>query len=77
MPVHKKATETAAKIIAQLRLPIEHAGRRFQIAASVGVASINDCEASELFRRADLALYAAKAGGRNTFRVFNAANMRD
>jgi diguanylate cyclase (GGDEF)-like protein len=75
-PHHSQAAEIAATIIAQINRPIEHAGRHFQVSASVGVAAIDDCQGSELFRRADTALYAAKAGGRKTFRVFNAAHMR-
>ncbi len=75
-PHHSQAAEIAAKIIAEMKRPIEHNGRSFQIGASVGVAAIDDCKAPELFRRADTALYAAKAGGRRTFRVFDASRMR-
>ena len=67
------APQLAARIVAALNRPIDRGGRRHDIGASVGVAAIDGCPAPEVFRRADAALYAAKAGGRNTFRVFNAA----
>lgn len=75
-PRKSEAIEVAAKIVATVRHPIEHGGRQFYIGASVGVATIDSCTPLELFRRADTALYAAKAGGRDTFRVFDAARMR-
>ncbi len=41
------------------------------LTVSVGVAQLGDLDldGSALFRRADAALYAAKAGGRNQFRA--------
>jgi GGDEF domain-containing protein len=61
------------RINAALGCPIEHGGRRLQVSASVGIAygqtgSGADVPA-ELFARADAALYAAKAAGRNTVRI--------
>lgn len=53
--------------------PFLRGGLRIALAASVGVAHQSSGSAEELFRRADLALYAAKAAGRNTSRVYLAA----
>lgn len=75
-PRNSEATELAAKIIVTMDRPIEYRGRRYKIGASVGVAATGGCQPSELFKRADMALYAAKAGGRKTFRVFDTARMR-
>ena len=46
-----------------------------QSSVSVGVALIDRLSGSrdELFKQADLAMYQAKAGGRNTLRFFNPA----
>jgi len=54
-------------LIADLRRPVAWQGGGLPMSASVGVAAGED--AGGLFARADAALYAAKAAGRNTFRV--------
>ncbi len=43
-----------------------------QVSASIGLAvgPARSCDAGELMRRADIALYAAKAGGRDGYRTF-------
>lgn len=64
--------ETIAKrIVATIGQPIQRAGRSFKIGASVGIAHIDAHTISELFTQADAALYAAKAAGRTTYRVFH------
>ncbi|MGQ3031294.1 MAG: diguanylate cyclase domain-containing protein [Ferrovibrionaceae bacterium] len=60
----------AAAIIAGLSRPLDIDGRRLTMGASVGIAQADGCSASDLFVRADAALYAAKAAGRNTARAF-------
>jgi len=72
-PHDKDAPVLASRIVTALKQPIEREGRRYSIGASVGVAALGRCTASEAFRRADTALYAAKGSGRGTYRVFNAA----
>lgn len=73
-PTDKMAVGTLGRrISAELGCPFEHGGRQLRIGASVGIAyweassGIND--PSELFARADAALYAAKVAGRNTVRI--------
>ncbi|MGH6681325.1 MAG: diguanylate cyclase domain-containing protein [Bradyrhizobium sp.] len=61
----------AAKIVQVMSQPIDCHGWRFKIGASVGIAIAGGCSAGELFQRADAALYAAKSGGRNTFRCYD------
>ncbi|MBB4003347.1 diguanylate cyclase domain-containing protein [Aurantimonas endophytica] len=60
----------AEAIVGSLGRPIECGDRMMAIGASIGIARTRGCNASELFIRADMALYAAKASGRNTYRMF-------
>lgn len=73
-PTERASVEAlAAAIIEALRPPVEWGGNSFQISASIGVAlngGTGSCDPVELFTQADIALYAAKAAGKNTFRSF-------
>lgn len=69
-PHDSGARQLAARIIAVLSQPIHREGKSYIIGASIGIAAIDGCLAPEVFRNADSALYAAKAAGRKTFRVF-------
>jgi len=66
----------ARQIIAAMGRPIRSGCHRFQIGASVGLAAIQDCRWDVAIKRADTALYAAKAAGRSTFRWFDPVTMR-
>ena len=50
--------------------PVSIKGRSLEFGASVGGALLADCGPSDLFSRADAALYTAKAAGRNTYSLF-------
>jgi diguanylate cyclase (GGDEF)-like protein len=73
--VDEPAAEAFAdRVLEELRHPIRSGEHSFQLGASVGIAIprvIAPCSAAELFTYADIALYAAKANGKNTFRVFD------
>ncbi len=65
--------DLAERILDAVRRPILWQDQSFQLGASIGVdlAEISaGRDPSELFTRADIALYAAKLGGRNTVRRF-------
>ncbi|AXU20805.1 GGDEF domain-containing protein (plasmid) [Novosphingobium sp. THN1] len=63
----------ATNIIAALSQPYSVNGSRCIIGASCGIAiaPVDGCEAEELIRNVDLALYAAKAAGKGRFTFFS------
>ncbi|MFN8224488.1 MAG: EAL domain-containing protein [Gaiellales bacterium] len=64
----------AAAVLGAFDLPIVAAGRQFDIRASVGLArSEPNSDAESLIRRADLAMYAAKARGKGRLEVYTEA----
>ena len=72
-----------AKMLAQrlakaLEKPFEIDGHRIDISASIGIAMApkDGLDADQLLKKADMALYAAKNGGRGSHRFF-AAEMED
>lgn len=62
----------AERIFAQLREPVSHNERLLECAASIGASFIprDGKLRSEIMKTADIALYAAKAGGRAQLRIF-------
>ena len=68
----KVALDIAQRIIDVLREPIVVAAKELTITASVGITYGEvGTNADELLRNADLAMYAAKASGKNCRRVFS------
>ena len=67
---HRTAVDLAARIVDGVGRPITCGDRSFRVGASVGIARGGAAVPSTLFTQADAALYAAKAAGRNTFRIF-------
>ncbi|WP_218190349.1 EAL domain-containing protein [Pseudomonas sp. CC6-YY-74] len=63
----------ASKLIQVLAEPYVLQGRSHTSSASIGIALFSEAQGTldELFKRADLAVYKAKAAGRNTLRFFN------
>jgi diguanylate cyclase (GGDEF)-like protein/PAS domain S-box-containing protein len=71
----REAQHVAQKILNRLNEPYTLDNRQQQGSVSIGVALV-DAQApsrEELFKQADLAMYQAKAAGRNTVRFFNPA----
>jgi diguanylate cyclase (GGDEF)-like protein len=60
----------AATIVATIGRPLTRDGQTLALGASVGIAHNRGGMPEDLFRQADIALYAAKAAGRNTSRAF-------
>ncbi|WP_127501467.1 putative bifunctional diguanylate cyclase/phosphodiesterase [Actinoplanes solisilvae] len=67
------ATATAERIVDQLGRPFRMGGNNTAISASIGIALANADALSvdDLLRRADMAMYEAKAGGRSQYTIFN------
>lgn len=60
----------AQKILEAMRVPVDADGAPVTVTTSIGVALFDGAaDAAALARRADEALYEAKAAGRNTYRV--------
>jgi diguanylate cyclase (GGDEF)-like protein len=66
---HIDAEAVARLIVKSVGEPFVWNGRILEVGASVGIAR-DGHSGSELLRRADIALYAAKSAGRNTFRIY-------
>ncbi|KQT46751.1 hypothetical protein ASG52_13690 [Methylobacterium sp. Leaf456] len=68
------AGSVCERIIGVVNEPIVLDGVAIDIGMSVGAAVVSgeDADPEEVFKRADTALYQAKAAGRNTFRLFEA-----
>lgn len=68
-----EALVTAERIVAALGEPILVAGRAVTVGLSIGVnlSTPADERVDEILRRADLALYRAKANGKGGFAVFD------
>ncbi|MDI3243212.1 EAL domain-containing protein [Arthrobacter sp. AL08] len=64
----------ARRIVDKLNTPVFVAGKEMRLSASLGISSSGDGrnEASEMLRQADIALYAAKAAGKNQAVRFHA-----
>ena len=73
----EEVEQVAAKIYDQLRQPIDHGGRLMGCSASIGASLIprDGRSRSDIMKAADIALYAAKTGGRAQLRVFEPGMM--
>lgn len=73
---HDEVEEVARRIVNMLSRPFNLSAGEAHVSASVGVAIYpeNGQSLAELVASADAALYAAKEGGRNTYRMLAAGN---
>jgi EAL domain-containing protein (putative c-di-GMP-specific phosphodiesterase class I) len=55
--------ELAGRLHTTIRLPILAGGRDLLVGVSIGIAGAGAADGGEILRRADVAMYAAKAGG--------------
>lgn len=71
----RDTTELASRIVDAVGKPFSIDGSRIDIGASVGIAHApsDAADRDELHRKADVALYRAKAAGRGTWRCFDPA----
>jgi diguanylate cyclase (GGDEF)-like protein/PAS domain S-box-containing protein len=69
----RQAELVAEKILARLNAPYELVGRQHNSSPSIGITLFSGGElgSDELLKRADVAMYQAKAAGRNTLRFFD------
>jgi len=69
----RQAELVAEKIITRLNAPYELVGRQHNSSPSIGITLFSGTAlgADELLKRADVAMYQAKAAGRNTLRFFD------
>jgi diguanylate cyclase (GGDEF)-like protein/PAS domain S-box-containing protein len=72
-----KAISTGNRILTELSRSFDISGRHHVASASIGVVVFDGARqrADEIMKRADLAMYQAKAAGRNGLALFDAANM--
>jgi len=69
------AEQVARRIVGRLRAPVTVGGKSIVVAGSVGIAAASTAETSaeDLLRNADLAMYEAKAKGKNRVEQFKPA----
>jgi diguanylate cyclase (GGDEF)-like protein len=71
----ESATATANRLLEAVSAPYAFDDHRLDISTSIGIALAPEhgTDVDQLIKSADLALYKAKVGGRNTHRIFEAA----
>jgi diguanylate cyclase (GGDEF)-like protein len=70
----EQAADFAIRVLKALNAPIVVSGRTIHISASIGIASstLVECSSSELFRRADIAMYHSKNTGKGRVTHYDA-----
>lgn len=66
------AAQIAEKVLARFATPRVIDGIEIQVALSIGIAVYpdNGCDADTMMRNADIAMYATKANGRNSYQFY-------
>ncbi len=75
----RRATEYADRVLAALGKECDTGNERFPMSASVGIVLYPEhgSTADEVLKNADIAMYAAKAGGRNCWRIYDPCMQQD
>ena len=75
----RRATEYADRVLTALGKDCETGNERFPMSASVGIVLYPDHGSTpdEVLKNADIAMYAAKAGGRNCWRMYDPCMQQD
>jgi diguanylate cyclase (GGDEF)-like protein len=68
-----RVDEIGQRLLAAIQQPIEFMGESLSVSASIGIAPLGSAEADELLKRADAAMYEAKAAGGGGWRQFGPA----
>ena len=69
------AVQVAEKVLGQFVAPLAVAGQSLEVTTSIGIGiypGSGDDDMQDLMKQADLAMYAAKEGGRNGYRIYGA-----
>lgn len=71
----KDSLAIAKKLLGAMATPFELEGRQYHITASIGISHFpaDGAEAEDIIRHADIAMYEAKAKGRNTYHHYTGA----
>jgi predicted signal transduction protein with EAL and GGDEF domain len=68
----QQARSFSTHMIAMLKHPFDMEGRLASVGVSIGIADTSgDLDDTEMLRRSDIAMYKAKAGGKNRYCVFD------
>jgi len=74
-----RAVQLVQRLLAVLAMPVAAGALELQVSASIGLTlypQIEEVDADQLLRQADLAMYQAKLAGKNRFHLFDTAQDR-
>ena len=74
-----RAVQLVQRLLATLAMPVRCGAEKLQVSASIGLTlypQLEDVDADQLLRQADLAMYQAKLTGKNRYHLFDIAQDR-
>jgi diguanylate cyclase (GGDEF)-like protein len=68
-----EAEKIASQLVSHVSAPMSIEGRKVEVSVSVGIATYpqGGCDLKALLRNSDIALYQAKARGRNCYEAYS------